>query len=1028
MYSRLSRYLASLLLVGLLASACGDDPQPAANKPPILTGPNVQLADVTSGTVVALSLSATDPENNSLAYAWVQTPVTPAGTFSDPAAASPTWTAPQVTAVTSFQLGVTVSDGKDSVRRSVTVVVRPPTPANRAPVIASGTPSASPSSVMGAVAIQLSLSASDPDSDPLTYSWTQEPATPVGSFNSRSAANPTWTSPEVSTAQTFTLRVTVSDGRGGTTQGQVQVEVAPPSNQNAAPTLTAGPTASPKTVDSGQLVNLSVTAADANNDPLTYSWAQTPATPAGTFGNTSAASTTWTAPTVATQTDFQLRVTVSDGKGGLVAGTETVTVRPPPNRAPTISQGPAASPTSVTGSAAVQLSVTAADADGDSLTYAWTQSPASPAGTFSSTATRNPTWTSPVVASTQTFTLRVTISDGKGGSVNGQVSVTVAPPEPTNNPPTVTGTTANPTTMDSQQSTNLSVTAADPDNDSLTYAWTQVPATPAGSFSSTTATNPSWTAPAVTTQTSFQLRVAVSDGKGGSANGSVTVTVRPPPNQAPTLSQGPTASPTSVMGSAAIQLSVTATDANGDPLTYAWTQLPADPAGSFSSTTTRNPTWTSPIVASTQTFTLKVTISDGQGGSAEGQVDVTVAPPMPQNNPPTLTGPTANPSTLNAQQTTSLAVTASDPDNDPLTYAWTQEPATPAGTFSSTTAAAPTWTAPRTPSQTTFQLRVTVSDGKGGSANSAVPVTVNAFVNTPPTLTAGPTPSAATVNEQQPITLSVSATDADGDPLTYAWTQVSPASPVGTFSSTSSANPTWTAPNVTANGTYRLRVTVSDGQGGTVQGIVDISVLKVNQAPVVSPNITGPALLSAGTAGAYSITASDPDGDQLTINWSQTSPATQGTFVGSRTGLSAQWFSPAVSAQGFFTLSVMVSDGTASVTRNISVTINVPTYSEVQNVWNGTCTNCHGGSGGLNLSEATSYSNLVNANTNNPTNQCNLLKRVQPGDPDNSSLIRKMEGTLCGPRMPTSNPDHFSQNPGLLVRVRSWILAGAANN
>ncbi|MBN1207694.1 MAG: tandem-95 repeat protein [Myxococcaceae bacterium] len=1014
----------------MLASACGDDPQPPANKPPILTGPSVQSADVTSGAAVAISLQATDPDNDSLTYAWAQTPASPAGAFSDPAAASPTWTAPQVTSVTSFQLGVTVSDGREgTVRRSVTVVVRPPVPANRAPVIASGTPSASPSSVTGAVAIQLSLSASDADDDALTYSWTQEPATPVGAFSSLSAANPTWTSPEVSTPQRFTLRVTVSDGNGGTVQGQVEVDVAPPSNQNAAPTLTAGPTASSTTVNSQQSVNLSVTAADADGDSLTYAWNQTPSSPAGAFSNTSAATPTWTAPTVTTQTNFQLRVTVSDGKGGLVAGSVTVTVLPPPNRSPTISQGPQASPTSVTGAAAVQLSVTAADADGDSLTYAWTQTPASPAGTFSTTSTANPTWTSPVVASTQIFTLVVTVSDGKGGSVDGQVNVTVAPPEPQNGAPTLTaGPTANPTTVDSQQSTNLSVTASDPDGDPLTYAWTQEPADPAGSFSSTTVANPSWTAPAVTAQTTFQLRVTVSDGKGGSASGAVAVTVRPPPNQSPTISQGPQASPTSVMGAAAIQLSVTAADPDGDPLTYAWTQVPASPAGTFSSTTTSNPTWTSPVVASTQTFTLAVTVSDGQGGSVDGQVDVTVAPPMPQNNPPTLTGPTATPSTLDAQQATSLAVTASDPDGDPLTYAWTQEPPDPAGSFSSTTTSNPTWTAPKTAAETTFQLRVTVSDDRGGSANSAAPVTVRAFVNTAPTLTAGPSASATTVNEQQSISLSVSATDADGDPLTYAWSQVSPASPVGTFSSTSATNPTWIAPNVTATGTYQLRVTVSDGQGGSVEGTINISVVLVNQAPVVSATISGPASLSAGTTGSFSITASDPDGDPLTITWTQTSPATQGTWV-SRSGTSAQWFSPVVSAQTSFTIRVSVTDQqSAPVTRSITFPVNVPAYTEVQNVWNTapSCTACHGASGGLSLAAGSSHANLVNVATNNAA--CSTLMRVVPGDPDNSALIRKMEGTTCGSRMPASDTNYFTNNPGLVVRVRSWILAGAANN
>jgi hypothetical protein len=30
--------------------------------------------------------------------------------------------------------------------------------------------------------------------------------------------------------------------------------------------------------------------------------------------------------------------------------------------------------------------------------------------------------------------------------------------------------------------------------------------------------------------------------------------------------------------------------------------------------------------------------------------------------------------------------------------------------------------------------------------------------------------------------------------------------------------------------------------------------------------------------------------------------------------------------------------------------------------------------------------------------------------------------------MPLSNPAYFDTNPGLLIRVRSWILAGAPNN
>jgi hypothetical protein len=802
----------------------------------------------------------------------------------------------------------------------------------------------------------------------------------------------------------------------------------PPPPQNHAPVIN-GPTASAPEVDSGATVQLTLSASDVDSDALAYAWTQTPATPSGTFSDPGAASPTWVAPQVTANTSFQLRVTVTDGRGGSVTGTVTVTVRPPPsaNRSPTLTQGPGASPTSVTGPSPVQLSVTASDPDNDPLTYAWTQSPASPAGSFSSTSTSNPTWTAPTVAAATAFTLRVTVTDGRGGSVQGTVQVQVAPPVPSNQQPVLTaGPASSAPSVNGQQSVNLSVTASDPDNDPLTYTWTQSPASPAGTFSSTTVANPSWTSPQVTADTDFQLRVTVADGKGGTVQGSVTVRVLAPVNRQPTIDQGPGATPGSVTGPVPVQLFVTASDPDNDPLTYAWTQSPASPAGSFTSTSTSNPTWTAPTVAAATTFTLRVTVSDGRGGSKQGEITVDVAPPAPQNRPPVLTPPQATPSTVDSQGAVGLTVSASDPDNDPISYTWTQEPVTPAGSFSSTTVFNPIWFAPRVPTDTNFNLRVTASDGQGGTDTKTAAVTVRAFVNTQPSITAGPTASATNINEQQSITLSVTAEDVDGDTLTYAWSQTAPGSPVGSFSSASAREPTWTAPDVTATGTYTLRVTVSDGQGGTAQGSIDITVNKVNQVPVVSV-ITAPTTLGAGDTGTFSITASDPDGDPLTIQWQQTAPSA-GTFVSGATTVSAQWFSPAIAAQTSFSFSVSVTDGeSAPVVRNASVPVTVPAYTSVQQVWDtAPCTGCHGTSGGLGLTAASSYANLVNVNTVNAT--CNTLKRVLPGDPGNSALVRKMEGTACGNRMPRNNPTYFDTNPGLLIRVRSWILAGAANN
>lgn len=211
-------------------------------------------------------------------------------------------------------------------------------------------------------------------------------------------------------------------------------------------------------------------------------------------------------------------------------------------------------------------------------------------------------------------------------------------------------------------------------------------------------------------------------------------------------------------------------------------------------------------------------------------------------------------------------------------------------------------------------------------------------------------------------------------------------------------------------------------------GVIACGDAASNQPPTVSDTLSAPASLVAGTTGTFSVTADDPDGDTLTYTWKQVDPSPQGTWVGGTTGASAQWYSPAVATQTAFTFHVSVTDGVnPPVVRTVTLPVSVPRYAaDVQTVWNSSqCTNCHGKAGNLNLAADTSHASLVN----NAARACGgTLPRVTPGDPEQSALIRKMEGTACGDRMPTGKPEYFDQHPGLNVLVRSWILAGAAND
>jgi opacity protein-like surface antigen len=109
---------------------------------------------------------------------------------------------------------------------------------------------------------EVRASASDPDNDPLTYSWTTtggsvEGTGPEVRWNS-SGANP----------GTYTAKVRVDDGRGGTADcsADVLVELRP----NRPPTVACS--ADRNAVDVGEPVQVSALASDPDSDSLTYSW------------------------------------------------------------------------------------------------------------------------------------------------------------------------------------------------------------------------------------------------------------------------------------------------------------------------------------------------------------------------------------------------------------------------------------------------------------------------------------------------------------------------------------------------------------------------------------------------------------------------------------------------------------------------------------------------------------------------------------------------------------------------------------
>lgn len=182
----------------------------------------------------------------------------------------------------------------------------------------------------------------------------------------------------------------------------------------------------------------------------------------------------------------------------------------------------------------------------------------------------------------------------------------------------------------------------------------------------------------------------------------------------------------------------------------------------------------------------------------------------PPNQEPTIGSLVPTSISVAPSDSTTITCTATDADGDTLTYTWTYSGGTVSGTGSSVT-----WMAPA--AEGTYTIGVTVNDGKGGSATRDVSVTV-AEVNNDPVITSV-TAGAATVPPGGGTTVTCTATDPDGDTLTYSW-QAS-----GGVISGSGSSVTWTAPMTEMM--YSIQCDVEDGRGGNAHQSTSVEVAVV---------------------------------------------------------------------------------------------------------------------------------------------------------------------------------------------------------
>jgi len=191
----------------------GGAPPPPPNRPPVAScsaNPSQVFAD--SGDTVAVRADATDPDNDTLAYAWTASGGSINGTGSQVR-----WN-PAGVALGSYSVTARVDDGRGGTTSCSAEIVVAPRP-NRPPTISC---SANPSTVRPGERVHITASASDPDNDPLTFSWQTNGGNIVGS-GAEIDLDTTGLA-----AAGYTVTGQVNDGRGGTASCAAALTVQPP--------------------------------------------------------------------------------------------------------------------------------------------------------------------------------------------------------------------------------------------------------------------------------------------------------------------------------------------------------------------------------------------------------------------------------------------------------------------------------------------------------------------------------------------------------------------------------------------------------------------------------------------------------------------------------------------------------------------------------------------------------------------------------------------------------------------------------
>lgn len=256
-------------------------------------------------------------------------------------------------------------------------------------------------------------------------------------------------------------------------------------------------------------------------------------------------------------------------------------------------------------------------------------------------------------------------------------------------------------------------------------------------------------------------------------------------------------------------------------------------------------------------YVLKLTINDSQGTSLTNQLVLTVSAVSTNASPTAIIEVEKNFIKINERLRAS-ASKSSDPERAPLSYLW-EILQSPAGSVFSLSAPTAVDTDFITDSAGTYALQLTVSDGEISAQQR---LNIHADTNNQPPR-AEVSSSAKKIRPGERVRLTATATDPEGDALTYQWKLG--IRPRDSQASLSAATASETDLSTDLEGDYVIWMQVSDGEKKSFPKGIKIEAYQ-NFAPEVTIQAFQP-LVALGESRTLTAVATDFEGSPLSYQW-----------------------------------------------------------------------------------------------------------------------------------------------------------------